>query len=113
MVVDCAESMDSALGLHYHFVCVLGADETGEPLHHMGARSVSVQAEGVFAGATGYWEGSNDGVHYHTILNTHGVAMTGGAPGIMTTRDMVHYMRARISGGGPTTQVTFTAIIQE
>jgi hypothetical protein len=71
----------------------------------------SIQVEGTFgAGFNMVWEGSNDGVNFHTLKDPFSVLLTWVGAALNEVTEAVVLARPRVTGGDGTTSVTVTAL---
>lgn len=93
---------------HVHIVTwegLLNGDD-GQRLEMVGSYDRSVQVEGTFgAGGRLEFEGSNDGVNYHTLTNLIGTPMQFKSAGIEKPNELTRFVRPRVSGGGGSTDL--------
>lgn len=70
----------------------------------------SVQFNGVFNGATGRFEGTNDDLNYETLSDPFGVAITAVSAKLRQVLEFVHAVRPAVSGGDGATAVDVTLV---
>jgi hypothetical protein len=77
----------------------LGAGDVGAIVtpDYVGAADRSAQMEGSFGSGTCTFEGSNDGINFHTLSNPIGTPLSFTAPGLMVTEACV-VKRPRLIG---------------
>lgn len=68
----------------------------------------TVQVEGTFGGATVAIQGSNDDVHYHTLTDPQGNALSFSAGGLETVMELPYFLKPTVSAGDGTTNLTIT-----
>lgn len=84
----------------------LGAGDEGSPISMIGSTIRTAQIIGTFgAGSRVAIEGSNDGVTYATLTDSHGNALSFAGSGISTVSELTLYIRPRVTAGSPSASV--------
>lgn len=84
-----------------------------DPAALLGFSDRSLQVEGTFGvGGTVVWEGSNDGVNFHTLNDPFGVALSFSAAGLKAVTEACQFVRPRVTGGDGTTALTVTSVFR-
>ncbi len=84
--------------------------ENGERLDASAYATIGLQIEGEFGGGTVDIEGSNDGVHWHAMIDTQDNHMKFSYPGMADVGQTSRYLRPVVAGGDETTDVTVLAL---
>ena len=87
----------------------LANGDTGAPISACDFADRSMQVEGTFgSGGTAIIEGTNDGIHYETLHDQAGVALSWTSGAIKFIAESVILLRPNVTGGDNTTSLTFT-----
>lgn len=88
----------------------LAAGEAGEPFEIAQFSDRSIQIAGTFGGATVTFEGSNDGVGYHTLSDPAGLPLSFSAAGLKAVAELTRWVRPKVAGGDGSTALSATLL---
>jgi hypothetical protein len=89
------------------------AGDTGAPLFDLWQfADRSIQVEGVFGGASGVLNGSNDGVNQRVLSDPQGLPLSFTAGAIKAISECSGTVQPAVIGGDGTTSLTFTIVMR-
>jgi hypothetical protein len=86
------------------------AREVGDRFDSFPYKGIGIQIEGEFSGAVVNIEGSNDGEHWYTLLDSQNNHFTLSFSGMADIGQMSRFLRPAVTGGNETTGVSVFAL---
>ena len=84
----------------------------GEPVDTANTVERTVQVGGLFDGNLVQIEGSVDGQAYHLLTSQEGLVVSFTKPGQSSIRELVRYLRPRVTGTGAKASITVSLLVR-